>query len=108
MQEAPFGEGEVIDEGFAGVVVEAREAGLEIGGVGTHQHGDLPIRRRLVVANSDISKTPAPRHFRCQVQADAAVEIEQEVVKGQIREPAVGDGQFGVGDAFRQQGASSR
>ena len=82
VQEAAFGKGEVIDHPFAGIVVQARQLHVEVRRVAVHQHGDLPARRRLMAADANISKTPASRHLRRQVRADAAVELEQKVVKG--------------------------
>ena len=81
VQQATFGKRQVIDEPFAGLVVQPGQSRIEIGGVAVHEHGDLPIRRRLMVANPNVSKTPASHHFGCQVHADAAVEIEYKVVQ---------------------------
>ena len=44
-----------------------------------------------MLADAYVSKAPASRHLRRQVPTDAAVEIEQHVVKGQRRKRPVGD-----------------
>ena len=103
VEQAPFGESEVIDEVFSGVLVETRQSRGEVSGIVVHQLGDLPGGWRLVSANADVAETPVPRDIRCQVCADGAVEVEQEVMNGQILEPPVGDGQLGFGDALGQQ-----
>ena len=103
VKQAPLGECQVIDEVFIGMLLQTRQSRVEVGGIGVHHLGDLPVGWGLMTAHANIAKTPAPRHVRCHVRADAAVELEQEVVNGKISKPPVGNGQLGFGDAFRQQ-----
>ena len=59
--------------------------------------------RRLTFTETEVSKTPSPRHIRREVHADAPVETEQKVVNRQTCKHPIGNGELGVGDPFREQ-----
>ena len=64
VQKTALGKGEVVDEAFAGDLVQSQQSRFEIGDIIVHQHGDLPMRRRLMLTDADIPKTPSSRHVR--------------------------------------------
>ena len=90
-------------ESVTRIGAQARQPRFEISGVAAHQHRDLPVRRWLMLPDAYVSEPPTSRNLRRQVRADAAMESEQQVVKGQRREDPVGDGKLGAGDPLRQQ-----